>query len=117
MTVGRLSLIEEIRRAANDLPLPLAESLAEAIEGMASPAAVGATNAIQGAVPQPHYRAAAFRLLDAWRQQTTGPFAHRMFDGDHFFIHTHEAALLAHLSADLAALVEQLEPLEAAPTR
>ena len=69
MTVGRLSLIEEIRRAASELPLPLAESLAEAIEGMASPAAVGATNAIQGAVPQPHYRAAAFRLLDAWRQQ------------------------------------------------
>src|SRR5438445_9760579 len=69
MTVGRLPLVEEIRRAASELPLPLAESLAEAIEGLASPAAAGATAAIQAAVPQAHYRAVAFRLLDAWGRQ------------------------------------------------
>ena len=42
--------------------------------------------------------------LEAWRQQTTGPFRVSMFDGDHFFIHEHEQPLLHELAAELRAL-------------
>lgn len=69
MTSSQLALVEEIRRTASELPLALAEGLADAIEGLQSPAAAGTTTAIQTAVPQPHYRAAAFRLLDAWQRE------------------------------------------------
>jgi medium-chain acyl-[acyl-carrier-protein] hydrolase len=32
--------------------------------------------------------------LDAWREQTTGPFRMRMLPGDHFFVHTARTPLL-----------------------
>ncbi len=39
--------------------------------------------------------------LRAWGKQTTGPFALRMFEGEHFFISTHRTTVLEALSADL----------------
>ncbi|PYT09308.1 MAG: putative thioesterase [Acidobacteria bacterium] len=39
--------------------------------------------------------------LDAWRQQTRGPFKVRMFPGDHFFIRTCEPLVLQTLSREL----------------
>jgi medium-chain acyl-[acyl-carrier-protein] hydrolase len=57
--------------------------------------------------------------LDAWRHQTTGAFVQHVLDGDHFFIHTQETALLARLAAELATLSElagRPAPIEAART-
>jgi medium-chain acyl-[acyl-carrier-protein] hydrolase len=35
--------------------------------------------------------------LDAWRSQTTGPFALRMFDGGHFFVNDHRPLVVSTL--------------------
>lgn len=43
--------------------------------------------------------------LEAWRQQTTGSFRVRMFDGDHFFIHRLEPLLLPEIAFELRALM------------
>lgn len=40
--------------------------------------------------------------LDAWRQETQGPFSRRMFPGDHFFMRTSEALVFDTLARDLA---------------
>lgn len=40
--------------------------------------------------------------LEAWREQTTGGFTVRMFDGDHFFIHRAEKSLLGALKRELS---------------
>jgi surfactin synthase thioesterase subunit len=42
--------------------------------------------------------------MQAWREQTSGPFSLRMLPGDHFFLHSSERMLL-HL---LAREIEQL---------
>jgi medium-chain acyl-[acyl-carrier-protein] hydrolase len=39
--------------------------------------------------------------LDAWREQTSGPFSMRMFPGDHFFLDTAQPLLLQALSREL----------------
>jgi medium-chain acyl-[acyl-carrier-protein] hydrolase len=39
--------------------------------------------------------------LEAWRQQTLGPFKLRMFQGDHFFLNTNREPLLRAITADL----------------
>lgn len=39
--------------------------------------------------------------LDAWRGETSAPYSQTLFEGGHFFIQSHEAALLAHLQACL----------------
>jgi medium-chain acyl-[acyl-carrier-protein] hydrolase len=44
--------------------------------------------------------------LEAWREQTDGPFAIRMFPGDHFFIHADETLLLRSLARDLQELID-----------
>jgi surfactin synthase thioesterase subunit len=33
--------------------------------------------------------------MDAWSEETTGPFDARVFDGDHFFLNAHREALMA----------------------
>jgi thioesterase superfamily protein len=42
--------------------------------------------------------------LEPWRETTTGPFAVAMFPGDHFYLRTHRARLLAVLATELRAL-------------
>jgi medium-chain acyl-[acyl-carrier-protein] hydrolase len=42
--------------------------------------------------------------LAAWKEQTTGPFAVRMVPGDHFFLVTRRAELLASLAPELNSL-------------
>jgi len=44
--------------------------------------------------------------LEAWREETTGRFALRMFRGDHFFIHTAESLVLQALSEELIQLAK-----------
>lgn len=46
--------------------------------------------------------------LKLWREQTTGPFAVRMFPGDHFFLHSSEHLLLHTLSKDLLTLIAHI---------
>lgn len=38
---------------------------------------------------------------EAWKEQTTGPFKLTMYDGDHFFIHSHQQQLLQALAEEL----------------
>lgn len=40
--------------------------------------------------------------LEAWREQTTGPFTLRMIEGDHFFLHVLDAPLLRGIARHLA---------------
>jgi medium-chain acyl-[acyl-carrier-protein] hydrolase len=47
------------------------------------------------------------RLLGAWREQTTGPFEYRMFDGDHFFFTCQPEVFAADLAERLG---QQLGP-------
>ena len=42
--------------------------------------------------------------LEAWRDQSDGPFRVRMFPGGHFYTTSHCAALLADISATLASI-------------
>src|SRR5262249_22249299 len=39
--------------------------------------------------------------IEAWRRETTASFASRAFDGDHFFINPHRAAILAEVASVL----------------
>jgi medium-chain acyl-[acyl-carrier-protein] hydrolase len=48
--------------------------------------------------------------LEAWCEQTSGPFVVRMFPGDHFFIHTSQPLLLETLNRELQALLGALPP-------
>jgi surfactin synthase thioesterase subunit len=41
--------------------------------------------------------------LEAWRHVTGGPFDLQMFDGDHFFIHSHRTALIDAVAQALRA--------------
>jgi medium-chain acyl-[acyl-carrier-protein] hydrolase len=50
----------------------------------------------------PHY-------LEAWQQDTTGPFKQRMLPGDHFFLHASEQLLLAALNQELSRTTDRLE--------
>lgn len=40
--------------------------------------------------------------LEAWREQTTGPFSLRMLPGDHFYLNTQQALLLQSLAREFA---------------
>ena len=40
--------------------------------------------------------------LEAWREQTTGPFTVRMIEGDHFFLHDLGSPLLRGIAHDLS---------------
>ncbi len=42
--------------------------------------------------------------LEAWRDRTTGPFALKMFDGNHFFIQSGRDEVLATIAAGLESL-------------
>ncbi|NTW01642.1 MAG: thioesterase [Oscillochloris sp.] len=44
-------------------------------------------------------------MLDAWRIHTSGPFAVRMFPGDHFFLNSDRQLLLAAIARDLSQRV------------
>jgi medium-chain acyl-[acyl-carrier-protein] hydrolase len=46
--------------------------------------------------------------LAAWREHTTADFILRMFDGDHFFIHQAEPAVIYMLGRELYQLVSDL---------
>lgn len=43
--------------------------------------------------------------ISGWREQTRGSFMLRMFPGDHFFLHSSQAALLQALSHQLLSLL------------
>lgn len=57
----------------------------------------GATDSL---VPRNH--------LEAWRDQTNGPFRIRMFPGGHFYMNSNRAALLADIAATLAPVFHHL---------
>lgn len=44
---------------------------------------------------------------EAWKEQTTGPFKLTMFDGDHFFIHSHQHQLLETLADELDQVISK----------
>lgn len=44
---------------------------------------------------------------EAWEQQTTGPFKLTMYEGDHFFIHSHQDQLLQALSGELDQVISK----------
>ncbi|HEV3052719.1 MAG TPA: thioesterase domain-containing protein, partial [Longimicrobium sp.] len=46
--------------------------------------------------------------VEAWREQTTGEFRMRMFPGDHFFINSDRALVLAEMSRELRMLLGRL---------
>lgn len=48
--------------------------------------------------------------LDAWREQTSGAFALRMFPGDHFFLNSARQTVLWALGSDLQRLLERRSP-------
>ena len=45
--------------------------------------------------------------LEAWREQTTGPFRLHMLAGDHFFLNSHRDELLRIVAVELAEVVPQ----------
>lgn len=47
--------------------------------------------------------------LEAWKEDTTGPFKQRMLPGDHFFLHASEQLLLAALNQELCRMTDRLE--------
>lgn len=67
MTPERAALAEAIRRVVAELPATLVESLAAAIEASGTAGHGAAQLAIQGAIPQAHYRTLALGLLDVWK--------------------------------------------------
>jgi medium-chain acyl-[acyl-carrier-protein] hydrolase len=55
--------------------------------------------AAYGGLADPHVDRAE---LEAWQEQTTGPFSLRMLPGDHFYLNTHQALLLQSLAREFA---------------
>ena len=51
---------------------------------------------------------------EAWKDETTGPFKLTMFDGDHFFIHSHQQQLLQTLAGELDQVISK--GLQSSPT-
>ncbi|MBV9110728.1 MAG: thioesterase [Gemmatimonadetes bacterium] len=51
--------------------------------------------------------------VEAWREQTSGPFVFRVFPGDHFFITSDRAQVLAQLAAELGRVLARLGPVYA----
>jgi medium-chain acyl-[acyl-carrier-protein] hydrolase len=49
----------------------------------------------------------SLEAYEAWKEQTTGPFNLTMFDGDHFFIHSHQHQLLQTLSGELDQVISK----------
>lgn len=47
-------------------------------------------------------------LLEAWREQTTGPFTLKMLPGDHFFIQSEQSLFLQTLSKELHRITDSL---------
>jgi medium-chain acyl-[acyl-carrier-protein] hydrolase len=58
-----------------------------------------------GGVDDPEVRPS---VLEPWCEHTSGPFRLHTLPGDHFFLHTSQAALLSVLAADLQDAVEAL---------
>jgi len=54
----------------------------------------------------------SYEELEGWRSQTTGAFSLRMVPGDHFFIQTSQAQLLAMISEDLKQQLKKLHESE-----
>ena len=52
-------------------------------------------------MPEPQDQEISLSSLEAWKEQTLGPFKMRWFVGDHFFLHQHQRHLLAALSQEL----------------
>jgi medium-chain acyl-[acyl-carrier-protein] hydrolase len=52
----------------------------------------------------------AVRELDAWRDRTTGPFALRLFPGDHFYLQSARDSLLDTLVGALRSALANPEP-------
>ncbi len=48
------------------------------------------------------------QLLEAWREQTTGPFSLRMLPGDHFFLNSSRPILLEVLAKELTLVTARL---------
>lgn len=48
--------------------------------------------------------------IEAWREQTSSRFHHRMFPGDHFFINGDRTLVLEELSRELRPLLGALQP-------
>jgi medium-chain acyl-[acyl-carrier-protein] hydrolase len=48
--------------------------------------------------------------LESWQQVTTSAFTMRMFEGDHFFLHTSQALMLELLSSSLQQYLRQQRP-------
>lgn len=46
--------------------------------------------------------------LEAWKEQTTGPFSMKTLPGDHFFIHGSQPLLLRVLSQELHRIVDKI---------
>lgn len=74
MNARHRELADKIRQLASEFPLPLVESLADAIESSDESASGNLQAAVEAAVPQAHYRAMARTLVDFWRRH--GPEAH-----------------------------------------
>jgi medium-chain acyl-[acyl-carrier-protein] hydrolase len=49
-----------------------------------------------------------YESLEAWRQETTGPFALHLFCGDHFFIRSAESLVLKGLAEELRHLADKV---------
>ena len=47
--------------------------------------------------------------LDGWRKETSASFSLRLFEGDHFFLHSSEKAVLAELGGSLARLANSID--------
>jgi phosphatidylserine/phosphatidylglycerophosphate/cardiolipin synthase-like enzyme len=64
---ARAAVAEEIRRVAAEFPLALLEGLARAIDTLDPHRPGLAPTAVHAAVPQAHYRALAYELVEAWQ--------------------------------------------------
>jgi phosphatidylserine/phosphatidylglycerophosphate/cardiolipin synthase-like enzyme len=68
VTSPALPVADEIHRIVSELPRTLVEGLASAVGRLSHFPTASAAPAIHAALPQPHYRALAQRLLQAWEQ-------------------------------------------------
>ncbi|HXR64805.1 MAG TPA: alpha/beta fold hydrolase [Ktedonobacteraceae bacterium] len=46
-------------------------------------------------------------MIAAWREQTSLAFKHRFFDGDHFFLHKEQKALLTAIAQDIFIILQK----------
>lgn len=87
-----------------DLLLPCLRADLTALETFQPPAGPALSMPISAFGGSEDTRASRMQL-DAWRQATHGAFRSRLFPGDHFFLNTRRADVLADLSITLAPLL------------